>query len=211
MATHGRRAEEKLWDTSFRHVFNTNFLKDPDLHILLFISESEVNNIIREALRDYMVKHQSKAIAREYQARVFMTASLQVAAGARPKASDVLFEMGEESARAAGPPRQPPARRNVAPTPLPAPVAQPTAFAPASPAAVVSQAPTEVAVAAAPVGQAHAGASDFSPTDRPAPAPLKPKVVLDFGPEPDVLEVALDVEAGPKVSQRDKWLARHKS
>lgn len=51
----GGSRREKLWDTSFRHVFITNYLKDPDIHILMFISESEVNNIIREALRDYMV------------------------------------------------------------------------------------------------------------------------------------------------------------
>lgn len=201
---------------SFRHVFNTSYLKDPDIHILMFISESEVNNIIREALRDYMVKHGSKAAEPEYQAKVFMTASMQMARGIRAVASDVLAEMGEAPVvrSAAAAPRQATARRKVAPSAdtLSASVVPPASPAAAIPAApVVAHAPVEAAVAQAPVIQPPAAAPAPDLFELPAPKASKPAVVLDFGPEIEMSGTADGAEAGKKPSQRENWLARHKS
>ncbi|MBY0234166.1 MAG: hypothetical protein K2W93_04225, partial [Burkholderiaceae bacterium] len=100
-----RPTEEKLWESKFRHNFFTNYLQDPDLHVLMFISESETSNIIREALRDWMTKHGCIAANPEFQAKVFIAASTKVAAGYRPVGSEIMEELGESRfARAAPPP-----------------------------------------------------------------------------------------------------------
>lgn len=98
MNTGGRPHEKKLWDTSFRQVFTTNFIKDPDLHILLFLSGEKINDVMRDALREYMVKHGNKAIERDFQTAVFMSASRLMSQGVRPVASDVLAEMSQKHA-----------------------------------------------------------------------------------------------------------------
>jgi hypothetical protein len=124
MATRGRKSEEKVWGTRFRHVFNTNYLVDPDLHILLFVTGGDINVVMRQALREYMDKHASKATDPEFQARIFMQASIKVAKGVCPTAKEVLGELSaidstaiEVDAIVAS------AKVEVRPSPAPAPAA----------------------------------------------------------------------------------------
>lgn len=197
MATQGRKSEEKAWDTGFRHVFSTNYLKDPDLHIFLFISEAEVNQIMRDALRDYMVKHPSKALDPEFQARVFMEASRQVSRGVRPVAREVMIELGEpvdKSAKAKA--RVPAAHPKQSPAPV-RPMDPPAVAAPSSVAQVAAEVPT-------PIAPAPAAAAEMPQAEKAA----KPRVVLDFGPELTMENGQPTTEAA-KPSQRDKWLRPH--
>lgn len=202
----GRKAEEKVWETKFRHNFNTNYLQDPDLHTLLFIHGSEINGIIREALRDYMAKHKSKAADPEFQSTVFMTASIQVARGHRPTGAEVLADL--DGHLLGIPPAAPstPARRKDARDPIPAQVMHQAIHSKVNlESRDVAQAQSEVAVAAKPA------VSTPSTTVEPVtPVVPKPRVVLDFGSEPEIGEDAEAGEASQRLSQRDKWLARHK-
>ena len=198
MTTHGRKPEEKLWDTSFRHVFNTNYLKDPDLHVLLFVGEAEVNNIIRQALRDYMLKHKIRAADPEFQAKVFMNASMQMARGVRPVGSEVLAEMGEL-------PLKPVAYSSLRQTPVkkkqpPSPVIIPAQVQPAAAAETPSQPVQPAAATSAP---------DHQRNSEEVPVAAKRPLDLDFGaPDPEFAEAA-PIQAPAKPSARDRWLAQN--
>ena len=39
---------------NLRHQLSINFVKEPDIHTLLFVSGPEINSILRTALRDFM-------------------------------------------------------------------------------------------------------------------------------------------------------------
>ena len=92
----GRKAAPKTWDTGYRHSFYTSYGEAPDLHTLMFISGANMNAVIREALRDYMVKHNSPALDPEFRRKLYLIASEKTAAGHAPIASEVLVEMGLE-------------------------------------------------------------------------------------------------------------------
>jgi hypothetical protein len=180
MATQGRKNETKAWETGFRHVLSTSYLKEPDLHMLLFISEGGLNEIIRDALRDYMVKHSSKALDPDYQATIFMEASRQMSRGVRPVISEVLAGLSGGAASVAQAPTQ---QRKREPSPASTPV----------PIVTRSVTESEIGETPGPVAQ----------TQTPI---AKAKVVLDFGPELDLNEVETAEE---KPSQRSKWLSKH--
>lgn len=190
MSKHGRKTEEKIWGTSFRHVFNTNYLTDPDLHILLFISGNEVNNVMRQALREYMTKHHSKAADTEFQARVFMAASMQVAKGVRPAASEIVVDMAGAGSSVQEIWKGSTAKRaDTSPlTPHPAPPLAPLAAQQVKP-------PMPTQAAALEIKRSE-----------------KPKIELDLGPE-----LEMEMESGlaendetPKASLKSKWLQNHK-
>ena len=201
MNTKGRKAEEKVWETKFRHNFSTNYLQDPDVHTLFYVHGSEINGIIRDALRDYMAKHKSKAADPEFQSAVFMAASLQVARGHRPTGSEVLADLGVASPTNPAVTPTTPSRKKETPPPLSAKVVPPLIPQPARDVQAVS----EVAEAVKPVTTMQPAANEPA-----APANPRPPVVLDFGAEPDMNGYAEPGEPSQKVSQRDKWLARHK-
>ena len=219
----GRQQEEKLWESKLRHNFLTNYLQDPDLHTLLFISEAETNNIIREALRDWMVKTGSKALDPEFQAKVFLTASMAVARGVRPVGSDVLSAMGEP-VRAKTALNRKEGKPGRVPTAAPSPAqVRPTAVAKPAPAAslaapVAAQSPPSPAEPHHPLAHDQddaAEAPDQAVQRAPAtpaaqPAAKKAPITLDFGSEPEMADEQADT-APAKASQRSRWLARHKS
>lgn len=193
MAKRGRKHEDKVWETSFRHVLRTGYLADSDLHILVYIAGSHINDVMCEALRDYMAKHNIKAADPEFQMRVCMQANMQMARDKiSPIAEDVLEELGELDALdfikgggvKSGKPGAAPAGKGHSqqpqstPTPIPPPprVAAPTVIEPPF------------------VAEVSTG--------------RKP-VELDFGPE----EVDEGSQEGgvvvQKASIKDKWLKGH--
>lgn len=213
----GRLPEEKLWETKLRHNFLTNYLQDPDIHVLLFISEAETNNIIREALRDWMVKTGSKALDPEFQAKVFLTASMEVARGVRPVGSDVLAAMGEPTRAKPGQARPTKAAPRTKPARAPSPEqAKPPAMAneiqPGSGHEIGpahDTPPPHPAEASAPAAPSlEVAQAEPHPAVQPG-TPKKPPV-LDFGAEPEIGDGQTD-EAQSKPSQRSRWLARHQS
>lgn len=204
MKSKGRKAEEKPWDTTYRHSFYTSYAQDPDLHVLMFVSGTAMNSILREALRDYMRKHSSRASDPEFQRNVFMLACQMTADGSPPIGSEVLLAMNEPGV--VPPPLSHntnqtyvrPARAVPAPTPLTSAQVIPVlAEAPLTPTPEIPQIrPT-------------APLPHLSDTEKPR----KPPVTLDFGPDPEI-DSETEVSATPsppKVSQRDRWLARHKN
>jgi hypothetical protein len=185
MNPNGRQADEKQWDTKFRHSFFTNYATDPDIHTLLFISGGNTNAMIREALRDWMVKHQSTATDSDFRRQLFVAASSHAAMGQRPVSSQLLREMGQEPAAHAG------AKSSQAGPSRQAKVDKPRGPHPAPPVAV----------------QAHIATAHKTHERPPLP---KPEIMLDFGSGPEEGESAFVAESEPKPSQRDKWLARHR-
>jgi hypothetical protein len=81
----GRPGEEKPWDTILRHHLSINFVKEPDIHTLLFVSGPEINSILRMALRDFMDKHQHPARNAAFRQKVFLEASSAIASGGSPR------------------------------------------------------------------------------------------------------------------------------
>ena len=202
----GRKAAPKTWDTGYRHSFYTSYGEAPDLHTLMFISGANMNAVIREALRDYMVKHNSPALDPEFRRKLYLIASEMTAAGHAPIASEVLVEMGLElphqahaepsaKARTAAPAKAPtlPARVEVLQqhaTPATQPVAQP----------VEHPAPTP-APAPAPVVKAPAPSQAITPR----------AIAIDFGPaEPEInMDAGETANGQPKLTAKQRWLARH--
>jgi hypothetical protein len=187
----GRKAEEKAWGTTFRHVFNVNYMSDPDLHTLMFTAEAEFNNVLRQALREYMEKHNHKAKEPEFQARVFIQASTRLARGINPSARDILLELGEEITQG------------------------PTAYqADAAPVTIKTVRP---AIAPTPVQVAKVQTQPV-PVPVPVPVPaiqsavnpsVKPVMDLDLGPELDI-ESGIEEDAGlNKGPVKNKWLQNH--
>lgn len=203
----GRNVEEKLWETKLRHNFLTNYLHDPDVHTFLFLCGGESNNVIREALRDYMTKHASQATEAEFQDKVFMAASMKVARGHRPVGSEILAEMN------LGPVQT--AHRAALPSAKAARILTPIS------ASVLSE-PVSSVMSALPSNTRHDGAVGIQAANEPVPSAAAPrsenseqlvpkqKVVLDFGPEIDMASEETTTNDATKPSQRDKWLARHK-
>lgn len=204
----GRKAAPKTWDTSYRHSFYTSYGEAPDLHTLMFISGANMNAVIREALRDYMVKHNSPALDPEFRRKLYLIASEMTAAGHATIASEVLVEMGLELPNQAH--AEPNSKaRTVAP-----------AKAPTLPAQVeVLQQPS--APASQPVAQ-HLGHPSPAPEPAPAPGPspvvdaappaqpTKPRVI-DFGPAENEINMGQQEadNAQPKITAKQRWLARH--
>ena len=202
----GRKAAPKTWDTGYRNSFYTSYGEAPDLHTLMFISGANMNAVIREALRDYMVKHNSPALDPEFRRKLYLIASEKTAAGHAPIASEVLVEMGLElphqahaepsaKARTAAPAKAPtlPARVEVLQqhaTPATQPVAQP----------VEHPAPTP-APAPAPVVEAPAPSQAITPR----------AIAIDFGPaEPEInMDAGETANGQPKLTEKQRWLARH--
>jgi hypothetical protein len=85
----GRPGEEKPWDTILRHQLSTSFVKEPDIHTLLFVSGPEISSILRMALRDYMEKYQHPARTQSFRQKVFLEASSAMAGGASPRFSQL--------------------------------------------------------------------------------------------------------------------------
>jgi hypothetical protein len=198
MKKSGRKAEEKAWETKFRHSFYTNYLQDPDLHVLVFVAEDGLNDIIREALRDYMAKHKMAAADPEFQKKVFMAASMQVARGHTPVGSEVMAELGEQTiAGEAAIPARPAAVSRKVSTSRSSPPAQ----------VIPSAAPPSRAQVQPVNPPAAPPAPAVDAVEPPAAPTKKPPVVLDFG-GPD-LEVGTPEIEPAKPSQRDRWLARH--
>lgn len=194
----GRKPVQKPWDTSYRHSFYTSFSEDPDLHVLMFISGNGMNAVIREALRDYMVKHASPATDRDFQRRVFLLASERTAAGRPPTGSEVLGELHQVGTTAL--PSTPPPTRQAATAPPPLPPAQVHVQPPA--AVMPQESHPSPLITVAP----------FLDAPQNTPTQKRP-VILDFGPEPEMgTEIAHSEAhvAQPKLSQRERWLARHK-
>lgn len=204
----GRKAAPKTWDTGYRNSFYTSYGEAPDLHTLMFISGANMNAVIREALRDYMVKHNSPALDPEFRRKLYLIASEKTAAGHAPIASEVLVEMGLElphqahaepsaKARTAAPAKAPtlPARVEVLQqhaTPATQPVAQP----------VEHPAPTPApAPAPAPVVEAPAPSQAITPR----------AIAIDFGPaEPEInMDAGETANGQPKLTAKQRWLARH--
>lgn len=213
----GRKAAPKTWDTGYRHSFYTSYGEAPDLHTLMFISGANMNAVIREALRDYMVKHNSPALDPEFRRKLYLIASEKTAAGHAPIASEVLVEMGLElphqahaepsaKARTAAAAKAPtlPARVEVLQqhaTPATQPVAQPVEHPTPTPAqapAVLAPAP---APAPAPVVEAPAPSQAITPR----------AIAIDFGPaEPEInMDAGETANGQPKLTAKQRWLARH--
>jgi hypothetical protein len=81
----GRPGEEKSWDTILRHHLSISFVKEPDIHTLLFVSGPEINSILRMALREFMDKHQHPARNPAFRQKVFLEASSAIAGGGSPR------------------------------------------------------------------------------------------------------------------------------
>jgi len=200
----GRKAAPKTWDTGYRHSFYTSYGEAPDLHTLMFISGANMNAVIREALRDYMVKHNSPALDPEFRRKLYLIASEKTAAGHAPIASEVLVEMGLElpsqahaepstKARTAAPTL--PARVEVLQQPS-APATQPVAQHPAYPSPTPTPAP-----APTPSPVVHAA---------PPAQPTKPRAI-DFGPAENEINMGQEetTNAQTKLTAKQRWLARH--
>lgn len=209
----GRKAAPKTWNTCYRHSFYTSYGEAPDLHTLMFISGANMNAVIRDALRDYMVKHNSPALDPEFRRKLYLSASEQTAAGHVPIASEVLVEMGLEpphqahaepsaKARTAAPAKAPtlPARVGVLQQPV-SPAAQPVAQHVEHPTPATIPAPAPAALSPAPV------------VHTPAPEqPAKPRAIaIDFGPaEPEInMDAGETANGQPKLTTKQRWLARH--
>lgn len=90
MKSPGRPGEEKAWDMKLRHQLSINFVKEPDIHTLLFVSGPEINSILRTALRDFMDKHKHPASNHAFRQKVFLEASRTIANGGSPRYSQLL-------------------------------------------------------------------------------------------------------------------------
>lgn len=205
MNPNGRKPEVKTWETRFRHSFYTNYLQDPDLHVLLFLSDSRISDIMREALRDYMVKHGHQAADPVFQRQVFLAASLHVSRGHRPVASEVLAELGDQilDGEQTPPARSQHPRENAAKAPSPLPAQVISAVVPNVAPQVEAPEPTPTLPAV------QVKTPQVQRTVSPVVQPIKKApIVLDFG-GPD-LEMDAPIAEPAKESQRDKWLARHK-
>ena len=66
-----------------------------DIHTLMFTAEAEFDNVLRQALREYMEKHSRKAKEPDSQARVLIQASIRIAREVTPNARDILRETGK--------------------------------------------------------------------------------------------------------------------
>lgn len=191
MATRGRKTEAKSWDSRFRHIFNTSYLTDPDLHVLVFMASDDINIVIREALRDYMVKHNSKALNPEFQAKVFMLASLKTAKGMKPCAPDILAELDKIGDLSSVTNHHSPVQKQVAldfppSPPSPTVITQPN---------TVPQTPVVSVVPAQQYAQ-------------PIARQEKQRIDLDFGPEPEP-ELAMHSVSTNNTPLRNKWLQNH--
>lgn len=204
MKSKGRKAEEKPWDTTYRHSFYTSYAQDPDLHVLMFVSGTAMNSILREALRDYMRKHASRAADPEFQRQVFMIACQKTADGHPPIGSEVLRDMHEPVPQALT--LSQPAYK----TPTPAPRVEALSPAPFSAQVISGFAESSFA---SPEQTAQRTQPDLPPGTLAVPTQRKPPVTLDFGPDPEIVSAIEDTPSTPqpKVSQRDRWLARHKN
>ena len=199
----GRPSEEKLWETRFRHSFFTNFMQDPDLHTLLFVCEQDINEIIREALRDYIKKTGNKASEPEFQQKVFVGASKLMSQGHRPVGSEVMAQLGEKptSARRNGKSAATSRKKTDPPAP-------PNSFsARLDSLDVPTQAIPDTVPTPSPV-VTHTPPLPPLPSAPVAPPVKKPMVVMDFGPEPVEGDSGEEAEEA-KPTQRSKWLARH--
>lgn len=187
----GRKAEEKAWGTSFRHVFNVSYMSDPDIHTLMFTAEADFNNVMRQALREYMERHNHKAKEPEYQARVFIQASNRMARGIIPNARDILLEMGEGRTKSI---------EKYADHATASPV-NTQAVMPSVPATPVQVIKLQEQAKPTPVPLAEIKTS--------ANAPVKPMLDLDLGPELDI-ESSSDADEGLNKKQaKNKWLQNH--
>ena len=102
MSKTGRPVEDKVWETRLRHYLSFQYGQEPDLHVLLFASGEAFKGILAEALRDWMVKHNSPCLDPDFRAQLFMTASMELAKGNEPSTSLVLEAMGAERPVATG-------------------------------------------------------------------------------------------------------------
>lgn len=177
MKSPGRPGEEKAWDMNLRHQLSVNFVKEPDIHTLLFVSGPEINSILRTALRDFMDKHKHPASNHAFRQKVFLEASRAIANGGSPRYSQLPTANHADSI-------------NTLKTTL---YSEP----PNSELLSVEQPPNRPE-------------SPQPPYPMPPPTEkIRPAIAMDFGaPEPTLNSFASD--APPKLSQRDKWLARHK-
>ena len=188
MKKNGRPYSEKIWDHKIRHVFNTDFAKDPDIHILMFILGDQATNVIRQGLRDYMAATKSKALEPAFRERVFMTASQYLVRGENSGPTSVLNAIGEGGKLPASP-------NQVARTYV-------SQKSPVSNSDPIGEAPklAHTHEVAGPVATQNGTLEGY---------PQKAPPVLDFGP--DVVEDTSSEGAAPaKRSQKDKWLSQHK-
>ena len=210
MNKEGRHSEEKVWETRFRHSFYANYMHDPDLHTLLFTSALDINEIIREALRDYIKQTGNKAADPEFQQKVFVGASKLMSQGHRPVGSEVMAQLGEKptSARRSGKSAATPRRKTDSPAPSNSFSARLDSLdVPTQ--AVPEMVPTPPPVAAyVPVTPTFAPPAPPAPVMSVVPTVKKPAVVLDFGLEPVEGDSGEEAEEA-KPTQRSKWLARH--
>lgn len=198
-----RKSLSKVWETSFRHNFNTTYLKDPDLHVLLYISGESFNEINREALRDYMKKHGSKASDPDFQAQVFITASIKMARGDKAFASDVLSKIENNYSEAYSDGELSQSGSNEKQNIISTQVDSSTTTVGATQLAHAKRSNEEN------LGKPAATSSNPSKPDLDVPSAVKHKVILDFGPE---LETPLETKSVEDVSQippRNSWLAGH--
>lgn len=175
----GRKTEEKHWDLGFRHVFNTNYVTDPDLHILLFIAGQNVNDLMRNALREYIANHSISAADPVYQSRVFMQASLQLSQGSTPIARDVLAALNEPNVLDSIFSEQKPRRSTVVRANTP-PNLSKTGSPPAAPL---------------PAPKLHEPTANTVASTPPQPAQSKPRLNLDLGPDLESPTLATPVES----------------
>jgi hypothetical protein len=89
MKSPGRPGEEKSWDMNLRHQLSISFVKEPDIHTLIFVSGTEINSILRTALRDFMDKHKHPASNHAFRQKVFLEASTAIANGGSPRFSQL--------------------------------------------------------------------------------------------------------------------------
>lgn len=177
----GRPREEKPWDTNLRHQLSSNFLKEPDIHTLLFVSGTDLNTILRTALRDFMAKYQHPASDPSFRQKVFLDVTSAMASGATPRWSQLRsVEHAQWSGTLEG---------------------SPTAVAPGM-AQHVDEQQLEASQSLCTPPKRHA-------TQMPAATTNRREIELDFGGPQATPETCAREEVPPRPSQRDKWLARH--
>ena len=201
-----RKSAAKVWETSFRQTFTTTYLKDPDLHVLIYVSGENFNEIIREALRDYMTKHGSKAADPDFQAKVFITASIKMARGDQALASDVLSKIESkysedysdgELGQSASDKRQNSISAQVESSSSTTTVSNP----PLAHAKSTNE--------ANPANHSPAASSNSSKPEFNLQSTVKPKVVLDFGADMGTFTETNDAEEIRPIPPKNSWLVGH--
>lgn len=176
----GRPYSEKSWNVKIRHVFSTDFTKDPDLHVLLYMLGDQASSVIRQGLRDYMVATNSKAMDASFRERLFMAANQLLVRGENSGPNNALFQIGEGGVQAAT-----------------------LKHAETKPSTFTHQ--VEVRQEIPVVKSAEHSLRNNEPDDRP----MKPAPVIDFGPD-IIIDDTTSSSAAPRMSQTEKWLGRHK-